>query len=206
MLAASELKTSLQEKLQELIERFFGKTAATSETGSDGSDAEDGEAVEGKETDAKIGNGYAFSGMMWSMELFYSSSYVQSMGQSQNGAGSFSASSWSFSASASYSSFSGDFSQLTSSFLPQALLGGLSSFGQGGPFTSLLSGMGMTFDGIGEAQGGGYFTKLRESRNLMAELMELYGMRIKPKEVEATAETEEVGEAEEAPAESAAVE
>ena len=77
MLAASELKTSLQEKLQELIERFFGKTAATSETDSDGSDAEDGEAAESKETDAKTGNGYAFSGIMWSMELFYSSSYVQ---------------------------------------------------------------------------------------------------------------------------------
>lgn len=201
LLAASELKTSLQDKLQELIERFFGKAANAGGTKSDADAEAKDETAATKETEAKTGNGYAFSGAMWSMELFYSSSYINSM--AGNGQGSLSAETWSF--SASYSSFN----QLTGSILPQSLQNGLSSFGQGGPFTSLLSGMGMSYDGASQTADG-YFMKLRESRNLIAELMELYGSRIKPKEVEAT-EVEETdaaegAEAEPAPAEAAAVE
>lgn len=199
-LAASELKTSLQEKIQELVDRFFGKTSASGETENDTDGEDGGETAEAKETGAKTGAGVGFSGMMWSMELFYSSSYINAM--TGGGQGSSSAEAWSF--SASYSGFSGNFSQLSSDFLPQALLGGLSSFGQGGPFTSLLSGMGMTYDGVSQTQDG-YFMKLREGRNLIAELLELYGTRIKPKEIDATAETEEV-DSEQAPTEAAAVE
>lgn len=169
MQSSSELKTALQEKLRELINQFFG-VSANNETEAEDEEAEATEKV--AETDKaadKQDNGFRYSGIMWSMELYYSSSYIQ--GMSQGGAGSaMSAQSWQFSAS---------FSQLTSSFIPGALgqwtgsnEGGSSGFG---PFTSLLdsilSGFGMTSDGMAQGMGG-YTMRLRESRNLMAELME----------------------------------
>lgn len=196
MQSSSELKTALQEKLRELINQFFG-VPANNETEAADEETETTEKV--AETDKaadKQDNGFRFSGIMWSMELYYPSSYIQ--GMSQSGAGSaMSAQSWQFSAS---------FSQLTSSFIPGALgqwtgsnEGGSSGFG---PFTSLLdsilSGFGMTSDGMTQGMGG-YTMRLRESRNLMAELMELYGSRIQPKTpVEESEPAEDVGAVEDA--------
>lgn len=202
--SSSELKTALQEKLQELINKFFGVSPAE-DTDTDADAAEETEKVaETEKSSDKQAGGYQFGGIMWSMELYYSASYIQGMSQNGSSGSGMSAQSWQFSAS---------FSQLTNSFIPGAIgqwAGGNEGGSSGsGPFSSLfdglLSGFGIASDGVTQGMGG-YMMRLRESRNLMAELMELYGSRIQPKTpVEETEATEDVGAVEDASGTEAAV-
>lgn len=198
MLAGSELKTALHDKLREMIDRFFGKVPAAEETDDKAENAEDGSeetAVEktdgGKET-----SGYNF-GAMWSMELFYSQTtvaqYTDFTGSGQANRG----------VAYSATSMMSRFSFVSGSLIPQALSQGAgdSSSGGSGPFTSLLEALGLASDGV-SSSGDGFLMRLRESRNLMAELMELYGSRIGRPAAAATEETS----ATDAPAETEGVE
>lgn len=206
---SNELKTELHDKLKEMINKFFGvgNTAGAADETDDETDAKVEETSDTKTGNSDYRNG--FGAVMWSMELFYSSSYISSTaGSGQNSA---SMQSW---------QFSGSFSSLTTNFLPQAISQGTKDGSglSGGPFTSLLegvlSGFGLASDGVGQVEGG-FFARLRESRNLMAELMELYGSRIRPEvaapgdaagETDATEAADEAAETVDAATEAAAVE
>lgn len=194
LLTSNELKTTLQDKIKELVNAFFNTSAAEtdddSEAETDASDAGT-EAAKAAAAAADFKNQFGFSSTLWSMELYYSSSYVQTKGQGSDIAAS--AQSWQMSAA-----FSGSFSQFTGNFLPQAIYSGFGTGGMTGPFTSLLgqtlSGFGMTSSGVERGQGG-YSLNLRQSRNLVAELMELFDSRVLG---DAAAEVASVGEATEA--------
>lgn len=163
LLTDKELKTSLRDAIRGLIERFFGPEADKADAGEDAEDGETGQS--GAPT---------HGGAFWSMELFYASSYIQAAGESNGGF--LTAQTESFGAR-----FSGGFSQLTDSFLPRAIFDGFSESGRGGPFTSLvgpaLAGLGLSSDGVVRTAGG-YGMKIRESRNLIAELMDLFSSRV----------------------------
>lgn len=163
MLAGSELSTSLHDAIQELVNRFFGKDGAEDSDASSKEGEKSDVAEENAEAGASSG-GYSFAGAMWSMELYYSSTYIQAMG-GNGGLSGDASETWGYQAG-----FSGVFSQFSGSLLPQALFDGFSGTGQG-PFTSLLSGMGMALDGVSQMRNG-YLATLRESRNLLAELLE----------------------------------
>lgn len=192
LLSANELKTALHDKIQELVDKFFGKQGAASDE-SDGEETAADDAA-GAADKTPAANAYGYGAALWSMELYYSASYVQAAGQGSAVAAS--AQSWQTSAA-----FTGNFSQFSGNFLAQALYTGFGAGGMTGPFTSLLgqtlSGFGMTSDGVVRGQDG-YSLKLRQSRNLVAELMELFGSRVlgnAAADVGAVGETEDAGEA-----------
>lgn len=184
MLSANEMKTALSEKLEEMIRQFFGKGVAgtENEAADENADAADNSGKTGTGNAAKDADKTgADAGSDWSMawaagasfSMYFSGSYVSGFANDQNNAFQMSQVSGSFQFGAQ-----GSFPSFANNAFPYAIFSGLQSSGFGsGPFTSMLNGaldqLGLATDSMWQ-QDGGYFLKLRESRNLIAELMNLY--------------------------------
>lgn len=209
ILGASELQTSLQDKIKEMMQQLFGGGNQGEETDAD---AEGSEKTKDKTASNLPSNWGGSSVSMWSMELFYSMTSIQGQngGSGSSASGSFS----SFQFSASYSSFTGLTSNQLPSLLSQYANGGSGSSGTGsgsgsgsGGLAELLEEALANFGLSGSSyrqSSEGFSFKLSQSRNLIAELMELYGDRIggnkNAYETDPAAEAD-AGVAEEQPAE-----
>ncbi len=181
ILAASELQTSLRDKIGEMIQQLFGagSRGEESESETSGDAGNDGDSVPSRNR-TQWGSGAV---SMWSMELFYSMTAIQGQGAFGTGSGSGEASGYNVSGSFSrFSASYGSFSALTSNRLPSLLsqfMGGGSESGGGlsGFLEEALSGFGLS-GGSYRQTSEGFSFKVSQSRNLIAELMELYGDRI----------------------------
>lgn len=112
LLGSSDLRASFQDRLAEMLQEFFGaKRPEETATGTADAEKTDKTAT----TDKDWSGGFAAG--FWSMELFYSQSYISSFANAGDGA--VNSASWNYSAS-----FSASFAQGFTSFLmPQALSG-----------------------------------------------------------------------------------
>ena len=192
LLGASELKANFHEQLADLIKKFFGDSKSAV-SGAENTEA-DGEE-EGKETDAASGTEKTPSTLpsfpggsvsMWSLEVYYSFSYFSTSQFDTSGLGNSAGSgqaSWQ-SQSWQYSSFSASLRGVLGGQIPSAIQSGGNSNGNGSSsifdfLEETLASLGLMSGGLRESEDGLFF-RLREGRNLMAELMELYGGRINP--------------------------
>lgn len=170
MLSANEMKTAFSDKIEEMIRKFFGKGVS----GAEDSETADKEADSADETAKTENTSQAAS---WaagvSFSMYFSSTFISGFNTSDASAYQMSQMSGGFQFSAQ-----GGFQDYANSSFPYAIFSGLQSSGFGsGPFTSMLNGaldqFGLSAESMWQ-QDGGYFLKLRESRNLIAELMNLY--------------------------------
>lgn len=182
LLASTDLKTGFHDRLTEMVKRFFG----LAEDAGDGDDKSGAAEETGKTEAAQSGKSGVFaSAGMWSLDIFYSSSYISSLA---NGGGqAVSAQSWNYSAS-----FFGSYSQgFASQLLPESLAGlarqdgGSYRYGEtSGSSSSLPQNVKDVLSELGFETGGfwsggdGFHISLRERRNLLSELMELYRAKI----------------------------
>lgn len=200
MLTGQELQTAFQDKLQELINRVFGSSSSGESTdGESEEDTDDSKAAAGTGTGKDKGaqSFSAYSAMQFSMELFFSSGFINNMGGSGNAGGQ------SGQFSMSFSSYAANFQSFSGIFLPQSIYQALTdSNDTSGPFTSLLEGalgkFGLTSNGFSASQSGFSF-KMGQGRDLLSELMDqLFANRNRPAEKpEQKYEDDETPEAEE---------
>lgn len=193
LMAAADLKTNFHEQLNDLIRKFFGGSdKATNE--SDDSDSEKTDAASGTGKTGSAGASAAIS--MWSLEIYYSASYMTSAfdasGSNANADGQ---NSWQ--AAWQQTSFSASLRGSLSGVIPSAIQnsGGGSTIGNSQIWKSLettLASYGLAIGGLRQTQDG-FMAKLREGRNLLAELMEMYGGRINGAPANAV-EEETIGE------------
>lgn len=202
LIGGSDLRTNFHERLADMVREFFN----LKKPGEDG--VEETDDAEGATEAARPSTlpGFGLGGAaMWSMEMYFSASYVSSLsgtgaGRDESAEGLLEA--WNFSAS-----FSASFTQSLGAFLPGALsgvagggaaFGGSMSAGQidsvNGFLDSFLSGFGLDNGGFRTGEDG-FFVNFRQRRNLLNELMELY--RDKVRQDEPAVETEEEPAAEE---------
>lgn len=162
-LTTEELRTSLQDKIKELLERMFARKTDDSET----EETTETEAA-GSEDEAALPNWLARAGA-WSVELFMSAGFINGMG----GTLAAGQSGFSMSMSGMYGSFSDFGSQSLSAAIYQSLsaTGGLGN----GPFSSFLNsglaGFGLTSTGF-SMSAQGFSLGATSGKNLLAELME----------------------------------
>lgn len=216
ILGANEFKTNFHDRLAELIKKFFGvpEEEAASDAEADESEAEETNAPDASKPAAPASSpSSAASVSMWSLEVYFSFTYINStLDAGTGGAGSAQGSWQGASASWQSSSFAAGLRGVLGGFLPSAFRGAAGpGEGSGGSLFDFLeetlAGMGLSAGGYQESQEGLFF-RLREGRNLIAELMELYGGRINPKPAVETAPAEETAtqpESEEVPVEPAAI-
>ncbi len=183
-LMSQELQTSLKEKIDEMINKFFGvgSEPKAEEPVAD----EEAAATETKETGLTPDNGKYNFMTPWSMNMFYSMNFFSGAWNSEGGSGE------SFSMQSQFSS------QIS------AILG--SSGGSSADLSQSFLGMGMSMSSFQQSSSG-FSMKLGQSRNLLNELMELLQNR-KPEvpmpeapeeeSAEAAGETTEAAEAVEA--------
>lgn len=197
LLGGIDLKANFQEQLSELIKKFFGGIGASADaegTGEDGTEAEAAAETE-KTGDKQSQNGSGVT--MWSLDIYMSftaiSGSMSGTGASAGGQGQLSGwQSW------QYSSFSASLRGMLSNALPSALQGaqGQRDYASSDTWKSLedlFASHGLSIGGLTQTQDG-FMARLREGRNLLAELMELYGGRLnKPAETYETDSSEEVG-------------
>jgi hypothetical protein len=200
LLTGQELQTAFQEKIQDLINRIFGTGSGDASSDKKGDDetkdtAPAAATESGKDKTAQSLAGY--SAMMFSMELFFSSGFINNMGASAQASGQ------SMQFSMSFSSYAANFQDFSGNFLPQSIYQSLAdSTDSSGPFTSLLDGalgkFGMSSNGFSATQAGFSF-KMGQSRDLLSELMDqLFANRNRPVEKpEEKYENDETPEAEE---------
>lgn len=190
-LSSQELQAALQDKLKELINNFFGGKGV-----DETEDDEDGADTKTEETNNQYNN--LFPSGNWSMQLFYSSTFMQSMGSNGNSA----MSSQSFNFSASFNSTSSNFQDFATSFLPQSMFGQNGSNGMfnNSSFYSMLEGglgqLGLTSGGFSQTTDG-FMLSLRNGRDFLSELLGLTGLGKTSAAIEPPAE-ETVGAATEA--------
>ncbi|MCC8166920.1 MAG: hypothetical protein LIQ31_12390, partial [Planctomycetes bacterium] len=195
LLKADELMANLQDQMKELLEKVFGVQSPDTElldtadeaAGTEAVDDADETAAAGdadetaatEETDetkdiAKVpaedekkASSWSSRNFAWSMQLFYSNTFMESLGSTNQNKQS---GSFGFQASGSFQNFS-------NSILPQSIydsvLGGDNS-GQ----NALMSMMDKMFSGTSIGFGGlrktdnGFLAELKETKNLLAELFE----------------------------------
>lgn len=206
LMSAQEMMTSLQEKMNDLINRLFGKgDSVATETTEDETAEESTEAVDAAQKNGTSANPYSnynYQSFAFSMELFYSSQMINNMGSKSQ------SSQFSLTAMAQ-----GSFQNYSNSILPQEIYEALTNSSDfSGPFTSLidggLSGFGMKSSGFQYSQSG-FSLKANSSGDLLSELMDQLFNNWKrpetaatePTETEATDVTDETAEV---PAETAA--
>ncbi len=178
----------------------IGATAAAAGTteptdASQGDSSDQGGAATGRKG---WGSGVSAQSLSWSLQMYYSNEYLMSSfggdaagsGGNGNGGGNAQAGGLTklvgqtgsyFSAGGKIESFSG----FSEAILPQSIydmfLGPRQNSGSG-PFTSLLnnglSGLGMSVNGIRQTQDG-FIAQLRESRNLLGDLLAAYANQAK---------------------------
>lgn len=172
LLGAADLKTAFHDRLTSLIRKFFG----------------DGETADAEATEAKTGTARAASSVaMWSLEIYYSAAAISGAADfSRTGDGSGQAA-W------QYTSLGASIRNAVSGVIPSAIrnAGGGLAAGDGDAWSRLettLAGYGLA---VGTLRLGndGFMTRLLEGRNLLAELMELYGGKITGKPLENPEET-----------------
>ncbi len=228
LLKADELMASLQDQMKELLEKVFGiqspdtdlidtaDEAAASEEAEEAvaaTDADETAATEETDEtkdiakvpaeDEKKASSWSSRNFAWSMQLFYSNTFMESLGSTGQNKQS---SSFGFQASG----FS--FQNFSNSTLPQSIfdsvLGGDTS-GQGALMAmmdKMFSGTSIGFGGLRKTDNG-YLAELKETKNLLAELFEslknrggvpAIGGTDKPSETPATEETAPAADAAEA--------
>lgn len=161
LLASGELRTNFHERLAEMMKEFFGgKKADETAAGTEDKRAERAD----------------FSGVMWSMEIYYSATFVSSLNQSETANGA--ASGYQAQSLGMYGSFT---QGLFSSLLPQGLSGRSEGSDAGGFLPDflrdVLAGLNLETDGF-QIMESGFAIGIRERRNLLAELMEMYRDKI----------------------------
>lgn len=193
--SAEEFMTDFHDKLKEMIDSFFNLSGTGDKTDANGDETagnEDSEKADETKDIAKLPSFFFGSNASWSMELFYSQASFGSDGKISSG-GSIQ---WQFGGSMSSS-----IGQLTSSSMFGAMGAGF-QFGSSA-FTSFigsdLSNFGLSADNFRQDDGG-LFMRLRESRSLLSELMELYNSGVQTKEPTVTTAEETTAPAEAAPA------
>lgn len=196
-LSSQELQAALQDKLKELINKFFGgKGVDETKDDKDDTDTKTEETKKTEETNNQYNN--LFPSGNWSMQLFYSSTFMQSMGSNGNSA----MSSQSFNFSASFNSTSSNFQHFATSYLPQGMFGqdGMNGTFSNSSFMSMLEGglgqMGLTSGGFSQSMDG-LMLSLRNGRDFLSELLGMTGLGKTPAAIEPPAE-ETVGAATEA--------
>lgn len=189
LLGAADLKANFHEQLTDLIKKFFGGDPLADKT------EEDGDKTDAMSETSKTGSsGIGASVSMWSLEIYYSASYIasafdsQSSGANANQQGAWQASAW-------QTSFSASLRGSLAGAIPSAMQN--SGFEGGRMWQALedtLASYGLAIGGLRQTTDG-FMAKLREGRNLLAELMEMYGGRIgAPANPAADVEEEPVGD------------
>ncbi|MCC8109802.1 MAG: hypothetical protein LIQ30_12330 [Planctomycetes bacterium] len=194
LLKADELMANLQDQMKELLEKVFGiqspdtdlldsadEAAASEEADETAAVTDADETAATEETDEtkdiatvpaedeKKASSWSSRNFAWSMQLFYSNTFMETLGSTNQNKQS---SSFGFQASGF-----GSFQNFSNSILPQSIydsvLGGDTS-GQGALMAmmdKMFSGTSIGFGGLRKTDNG-YLAELKETKNLLAELFE----------------------------------